>query len=96
MRPLIYISRPAIFINRISRLPRAHTHIRSLASQPIQKAPKMKRKQAPSSDKSPAKKAKPDIPEYHATPPIKEEDGSIQWPAPRDQIENARKIILEW
>jgi hypothetical protein len=56
----------------------------------------MKRKQAPSSDKSPAKKAKSDIPEYHATPSIKEEDGSIQWPAPRDQIENARKIILEW
>jgi hypothetical protein len=56
----------------------------------------MKRKQAPSSDISPAKKAKSDIPEYHATPSIKEEDGSIQWPAPRDQIENSRKIILEW
>jgi hypothetical protein len=96
MRPIIYISRPAIFINRISRLPRAHTHVRSLASQPIQKAPKMKRKQAPSSDKSTAKKAKPDIPEYHATPSTKEEDGSIQWPAPKDQIDNARKIILEW
>jgi len=56
----------------------------------------MKRKQGPSSDKSPAKKARPDIPEYHTTPSIKEEDGSIQWPAPKDQIENARKIILEW
>jgi hypothetical protein len=55
----------------------------------------MKRKQAPSSE-SPAKRAKSNIPEYHATPSIKEEDGSIQWPAPKDQIENARNIILEW
>jgi hypothetical protein len=95
MRPLINISRSATIIHR-SAFQLAHTHIQSLASQSTPKAPKMKRKQAPSSDKSPAKRAKPDIPEYHATPSIKEEDGSIQWPAPKDQIEHARKIILEW
>ena len=96
MRRLINISRPATILHRsILQLP--HTQIRSIASQPTPETPKMKRKQAPSSDlKSPAKKAKPDVPEYHATPSIKEEDGSIQWPAPKDQIENARKIILEW
>lgn len=56
----------------------------------------MKRKQAPSQEKSAAKKAKPPVPEYHETPSIKEEDGTIQWPAPRDQMKKAREIILEW
>ena len=95
MRPVLHISRPAVVIHR-SALHLAHTNSRCLASQQVLKAPKMKRKQDPSSDKSPAKKARPDIPEYHTTPSIKEEDGSIQWPAPKDQIENARSIILEW
>lgn len=56
----------------------------------------MKRKEAPSSERSPAKKPRPQVPEYHETPSIKEEDGSIQWPAPKDQMENAREIILTW
>lgn len=56
----------------------------------------MKRKEAPSSEKSPAKKAKPREPEYHETPSLKEADGSIQWPAPRAQMEQARDIIVEW
>ena len=56
----------------------------------------MKRKEAPSKEKSPAKKAKTVVPEYHATPSIKEEDGTIQWPAPKNQMEKAREIILEW
>ncbi|KAM0717280.1 hypothetical protein Q7P37_007132 [Cladosporium fusiforme] len=55
----------------------------------------MKRKEAPSSDGSPAKKAKPQVPAYHETPTVKEVDGSIQWPAPKDQMEKAREIILE-
>ncbi|KAK5136243.1 hypothetical protein LTR08_003850 [Meristemomyces frigidus] len=55
----------------------------------------MKRKAAPTTAKSPAKKARPEVPEYHLTPSVKEEDGSIQWPAPRVQMERARKIIIE-
>lgn len=70
--------------------------VRHLATRGRPKLSEMKRKEAPSKEKSPAKKAKTVVPEYHATPSIKEEDGSIQWPAPKDQMENARKIILEW
>jgi hypothetical protein len=62
------------------------------------KALEMKRKDPPSTLKSPAKKPKHQVqvPEYHATPSIKEEDGTIQWPAPKAQMERAREIILEW
>jgi len=57
----------------------------------------MKRKDAPTTKaSSPAKKAKPEVPEYHSTPSVKEEDGSIQWPAPRAQMDRAREIIMEW
>lgn len=56
----------------------------------------MKRKEAPSSERSPAKKPKPQVPEYHETPSVKEEDGSIQWPAPKYQMEKAREIIFKW
>lgn len=55
-----------------------------------------KRKAPPSQSSTPAKKRpKPDIPEYHTTPSVKEDDGSIQWPAPRSQIDKARSIIVE-
>ncbi|CAK1355784.1 hypothetical protein CB0940_00529 [Cercospora beticola] len=55
-----------------------------------------KRKAPPNQSSTPAKKRpKPDIPEYHTTPSVKEDDGSIQWPAPRSQIDKARSIILE-
>lgn len=40
------------------------------------------------------KKAKAEVPEYHATPSVKDEDGEIIWPAPKAQIEKAREIIL--
>lgn len=56
----------------------------------------MKRKEAPTSVKSPPKKARPQVPEYHETPAVKEEDGSIRWPAPKAQMERAREIIIEW
>jgi hypothetical protein len=36
------------------------------------------------------------VPEYHLTPSNKNEDGTIQWPAPQKQIDRAREIILEW
>jgi len=55
-----------------------------------------KRKDPFTKPKSPAKKPRPEVPEYHLTPSVKEEDGSIQWPAPRDQMERAREIIKEW
>lgn len=36
------------------------------------------------------------VPEYHLTPSVKDEDGSIVWPAPQDRIEAARALIREW
>ncbi|KAF2172241.1 hypothetical protein M409DRAFT_62994 [Zasmidium cellare ATCC 36951] len=44
---------------------------------------------------SPAKRARPDVPDYHQTPSVKDADGEIQWPAPKAQIQRAREIILE-
>ena len=72
--------------------------IRQYAIRGRPKALEMKRKDPPSALKSPAKKPKPQVqvPEYHETPSIKEEDGSIQWPAPKSQMERAREIILDW
>lgn len=35
------------------------------------------------------------MPEYHLTPSVKDEDGEIQWPAPKAQITRARDIIRE-
>ncbi|GKU05495.1 unnamed protein product [Fusarium langsethiae] len=35
------------------------------------------------------------IPEYHETPSKKDKDGEIIWPAPKDQMEAARKFIRE-
>ncbi|KAI6898776.1 DHH family protein [Hortaea werneckii] len=55
----------------------------------------MKRKASPTKVGSPPKKAKADIPEYHLSPLVREEDGSIQWPAPRAQIEKSRQMILD-
>ncbi|EGP88344.1 uncharacterized protein MYCGRDRAFT_109168 [Zymoseptoria tritici IPO323] len=54
-----------------------------------------KRKAPPSQEKQPTKRAKVEVPEYHLTPSIKNEDGSIQWPAPQAQIGRAREIILQ-
>ncbi|KAF2209654.1 hypothetical protein CERZMDRAFT_46559 [Cercospora zeae-maydis SCOH1-5] len=54
------------------------------------------KRKAPLSQRStPAKKrARAAIPEYHTTPSVQDEDGSIQWPAPRAQIKRARSIIV--
>ncbi|KAI1386629.1 DHH phosphoesterase [Hypoxylon trugodes] len=43
-----------------------------------------------------AKKPRAEVPEYHLTPPVRDESGKIIWPAPRAQIERARSFILEW
>ncbi|KAI0161060.1 DHH phosphoesterase [Hypoxylon sp. FL1284] len=42
-----------------------------------------------------AKKPRPEIPEYHLTPSLRDESGEAIWPAPNAQIELARKFILE-
>ncbi|KAI9717587.1 MAG: hypothetical protein M1828_007148 [Chrysothrix sp. TS-e1954] len=55
----------------------------------------MKRKGKPNDAAKPAKKARPSLPKYHETPSKSDKDGQIIWPAPRDQIENARRIIRE-
>lgn len=56
-----------------------------------------KRKALPEKPKASAKRAKTEpVLEYHLTPSIKNEDGTVQWPAPQKQIDRAREIILEW
>ncbi|KAK4988005.1 hypothetical protein LTR50_004224 [Elasticomyces elasticus] len=55
----------------------------------------MKRKDAPTKTKSMAKKPRPEVPEYHLTPSLKDEDGGIVWPAPKAQMQRARDLILE-
>jgi hypothetical protein len=69
---------------------------RQYATRGRPKVVEMKRKDPPSKEKPTAKKPRPEVPEYHATPSIKEEDGTIQWPAPKHEMEKAREIILEW
>lgn len=57
-----------------------------------------KRKEPPNGStqgSSPKKRARPEVPEYHLTPLVKDEDGEIQWPAPKAQMRRAREIILE-
>lgn len=71
-------------LNRFA--PQRPIGLRSVAS-------KMKRKEPPSKAKTPTKKIKVEVPEYHLTPSIKEEDGGIQWPAPSSQMEQAREFI---
>lgn len=78
--------------------PLACIDVRQYATKGNPKALDMKRKDPPSTLKSPAKKPKPQVqvPEYHATPSVKEEDGTMQWPAPKAQMDRARDIILDW
>jgi len=47
-------------------------------------------------DQQSATKPKPNELPYHLTPPVKDEDGDIIWPAPKDQMQGARDIILAW
>lgn len=55
-----------------------------------------KRKDPPTKAEAATKKPRPEVPEYHLTPTVTDDDGSIQWPAPKAQIDRARQIILEW
>ncbi|OTB06480.1 hypothetical protein M426DRAFT_72250 [Hypoxylon sp. CI-4A] len=55
-------------------------------------------KRSASSVSKPAKKTKkprPEVPEYHLTPSIRDNSGETVWPAPKAQLERAREIILE-
>ncbi|KAK8060145.1 DHH family protein [Apiospora saccharicola] len=56
------------------------------------------KRSAPSPTKSgpKAKKPRPEVPEYHSTPSMRDETGDIIWPAPSAQIEGARNFIKEW
>ncbi|CAK4030635.1 Hypothetical predicted protein [Lecanosticta acicola] len=53
------------------------------------------KRKAPSKPESPAKRARSEVPEYHLTPSVKDEDGGVRWPAPKRQMEKAREIIVE-
>ncbi|KAI1740817.1 DHH family protein [Xylaria scruposa] len=44
---------------------------------------------------SKAKRQRPQVPEYHSTPSLRDESGEAIWPAPKDQIEKARLFIRE-
>lgn len=51
---------------------------------------------ATSSSSGKSKKTRIEVPEYHLTPSVRDEQGQIQWPAPRQQLEAAKTFILEW
>ncbi|KAI1334443.1 DHH family protein [Xylariaceae sp. FL0016] len=56
----------------------------------------MKRAASSTSKAAPkAKKPRPEVPEYHLAQPTRDESGEVIWPAPKDQIANARSFILE-
>lgn len=73
----------------------SHTSYHSSTEVQARSYAKMKRS-APSSKIGPkAKRPKPEVPEYHLTPSVKDEDGNIIWPAPLTQVEGARSFIRE-
>ncbi|KAI1265031.1 DHH family protein [Xylariaceae sp. FL1019] len=55
------------------------------------------KRSAPISEKSPkkTKRPRPEVPEYHSTPSLRDASGEIIWPAPKSQVEGARSFILE-
>lgn len=78
--------------SRASFIIRNRHSLYATASTPQQ----MKRK-APLStaQASSAKRTRVEVPEYHLTPPVRDENGII-WPAPEAQMKKAREIILNW
>lgn len=56
----------------------------------------MKRKDRSVESPSASKRIRTELPEYHATPPVRDEHGVVIWPAPEFQIERARAMILDW
>ncbi|KAI0458597.1 DHH family protein [Xylaria acuta] len=56
----------------------------------------MKRSASPvSKTASKAKRQRPQIPEYHLTPSLRDKTSEVIWPAPKDQIERAQLFIRE-
>jgi hypothetical protein len=81
----------ALFISTlrtVNRPVRTLLFVRNAMSSSKRKAPLTQGKPSP-------KRAKVEVPEYHLTPSIKNEDGTIQWPAPSAQVDRAREIILQ-
>ncbi|KAK8105514.1 hypothetical protein PG999_008873 [Apiospora kogelbergensis] len=50
---------------------------------------------SPARSSTKAKKPRPEVPEYHSTPSLKNEAGEIIWPAPSAQIAIARNFIKD-
>jgi hypothetical protein len=57
---------------------------------------KMKRSRPAEKAGPKAKKQRIDIPEYHSTLSHLNENGDPIWPAPKDQMDEARTFIVEW
>jgi hypothetical protein len=80
----------------VPRYPFARRQLTATACNSVQ-ARTMKRAAPPASKAAPrAKKPRPEVPQYHLTPSNRDEAGDIIWPAPSDQIAQARAFILEW
>ncbi|KAI1379492.1 DHH phosphoesterase [Hypoxylon crocopeplum] len=89
-----YISKqiPCRFLIHHLLRTRQSTESRALTAYQIE----MKRSGSSISKATPrAKKPRPEVPEYHLTPSVRDESGEVIWPAPRLQIERARNFILE-
>ena len=56
----------------------------------------MKRKATEANLSSNAKRMREPEPDYCDAQPLKNEDGSIIWPAPMDAMESARSFLREW
>jgi len=55
----------------------------------------MKRSAPASKAAREAKKPRPEVPEYHLAPTVRDPEGNIIWPAPAEQIQTARSFIKE-
>jgi hypothetical protein len=61
-----------------------------------QPKPEMKRARADTKASPNGKRARIDIPDYHLTESVLDENGDAIWPAPKIQMEQARALITEW
>lgn len=75
----------------------AYIPISNFSAHSTSNMPKRKEDRPSEAHNTPApKRARPAVPEYHATPSVRNDQGDIVWPAPAEQIQQARNIILEW
>ena len=67
------------------------------ASSQLVRTREMKRKAGPTATNGVRNKRRQiEVPDYCDVEPVKDEDGSIIWPAPRQAIEEARGFLREW